>query len=184
MARLVLENWLIRARWHTTRLSNIGKIGIGLCVLALVFFFTAIVPQKQALKELKNKVKAMQQVQTGAAGQVKLDNNQALQVFYDFFPRSDSSPYWINELDRIAKSRSVELNSSDYRLTLEKGSKLVRYEIQLPVRGSYPQIRAFIADALQAIPALALVDVMIKRETIQSGRLEARLSMHLYLNDY
>ncbi len=184
MARFILENWLVRARWQIARLGNIGKAGIGLFVLALVFWFTAVVPQKQALKELKTRVKAMQQVQSGAGGQIKLDDNQALQVFYDFFPRSDSSPYWISELDRIARARGVELNSSDYRLTLEKGSKLVRYELQLPVYGSYPQIRGFVADALQAVPALALTDVVIKRETIQSGRLDVRLHMHLYLNDY
>lgn len=157
---------------------------MGLFVLALVLFFAAILPQKQALKKLKSKVKTMQLVQAGPAGQVKLDDSQALQVFYDFFPRSDSSPYWINELDKIARKRGAELSRGDYRLILEKGSKLARYEIQLPVRGSYPQIRAFIADALQAVPALALVDITFKREATQSGRLDARLGMHLYLNDY
>lgn len=157
---------------------------MGLLVLALVFYFAAGVPQKQTLKKLKNKVKAMQRVQEGSGGQVKLDDDQTLQVFYDFFPRNDSSPYWINELDKIAKKRGVELSSGDYRLLLEKESKLARYEIQLPVRGSYPQIRAFIADALQAVPTLALADITFKRESVQSGRIDVRLSMHLYLNDY
>jgi hypothetical protein len=158
---------------------------MGLLVLGLVLFFAVVMPQKQVLKALKNKVKTMQLVQAGPAGQeVKLDDSQALQVFYDFFPRSDSSPYWINELDKIARKRGAELSRGDYRLILEKGSKLARYEIQLPVRGSYPQIRAFIADALQAVPALALVDITFKREATQSGRLDARLGMHLYLNDY
>jgi hypothetical protein len=157
---------------------------MGLLVLGLVLFFAVVMPQKQVLKTLKNKVKTMQLVQTDPAGQVKLDDSQALQVFYEFFPRSDSSPYWINELDNIARKRGAELSRGDYRLILEKGSKLARYEIQLPVRGSYPQIRAFIADALQAVPALALVDITFKREATQSGRLDVRLGMHLYLNDY
>ncbi|MBK7354380.1 MAG: hypothetical protein IPJ05_13470 [Nitrosomonas sp.] len=50
------------------------------------------------------------------------------------------------------------------------------------MRGSYPQIRAFIADMLVTIPAVALVDMIIKREDIKSGRLEVRLSLNLYLN--
>lgn len=59
----------------------------------------------------------------------------------------------------------------------------MRYEMILPVRGSYPQIRAFIADALEAVPAIALVDVIIKREDIKVGKLDVRLSMSLYLHN-
>lgn len=184
MARIALGNWLIRARWHVTRLGTAGKIGVGLLALTLVFFVAAALPQERALEALKNKVKAMQQAQPGVAGQTKLTNNQALQVFYEFLPHSDSSPYWISEIDRIARESGVELNSSDYRLMMEKDSKLVRYEILLPLRGTYPQIRAFIAEALQAIPSLVLADIALKRETIQAGRVEAHLSLHLYLNDY
>lgn len=184
MARITLEPWLIRARWHVTRLGTSGKIGVGLLVLTLVFFMAAVLPQKQALVALKNRVEAMQQAQPDLAGQAKLTNNQALQVFYEFLPHSDSSPYWISEIDRIARENGVELNSSDYRLMAEKDSKLVRYEIQLPLRGTYPQIRAFIAEALQAIPSLVLADIALKRETIQAGRVEARLNLYLYLNDY
>lgn len=153
-------------------------------MLALVFFMAAVMPQQQILEELKDKVQAMRQAQPDSAGQTKLNDNQALQIFYDFLPRSDSSPYWISELDRIARDSGVELNSSNYRLTMEKESKLVRYEIQLPLRGTYPQIRAFIAGTLQAIPALALTDIIVRRETIQIGRVDARLNMYLYLNDY
>lgn len=184
MARIALKNGWIRARWHVTRLGTVGKAGAGLAVLALVFFMAAVLPQKQVLQELKSRVEAMQQVQPDASGRTRLNDNQALQVFYDFLPRSDSSPYWISELDRIARENGVELNSSDYRLMMEKESKLVRYEIQLPLRGTYPQIRAFIAGALQSVPTLALTDISIRRETIQAGRVEARLSMSLYLNDY
>ncbi|MEY3122340.1 MAG: hypothetical protein RI993_1165, partial [Pseudomonadota bacterium] len=39
-------------------------------------------------------------------------------------------------------------------------------------------------DALQAVPALALASVVIKRENIQTGRIDANLGMHLYLYDY
>ncbi len=111
-----------------------------------------------------------------------IDDNQAIQVFYDSFPNVDSSPYWVKEIDAVAKKRGVELHGSDYRLVSDKGSRLVRYEMILPVRGSYPQIRAFIADMLVTIPAVALVDMIIKREDIKSGRLEVRLSLNLYLN--
>ena len=82
----------------------------------------------------------------------------------------------------MLKKHKVELSRSDYRLMQEQDSKLARYEMVLPVHGSYPQIRAFIADVLETIPALALVDIALKREDIKSGKLDVRLSMNLYLH--
>ncbi len=183
MDRLTLERLLIQIRWQIARLNLIGKIGLGLLILSTVFFWAAVLPQKEGVHKLKEQAASMQQrTQVESAVGTKLDDNQALQVFYDFFPSIDSSPYWIKELDRIAKKHKVVLSRSDYRLMQEKDSKLARYEMILPVHGSYPQIRAFIADMLETIPAMALVDIVLKREDIKSGKLDARLNMNLYLH--
>jgi hypothetical protein len=184
MDRFTLEGLLAQIRWQVSRLTLIGKLGLGLLVLSVVFFWAAVLPQNEDLRVLIEKTASMhQQTQQASAESVRLDDNQALQVFYDFFPSIDSSPYWIKELDRVAKKRGIELSGSEYRLIQEQGSKLARYEMILPIRGSYPQIRAFIADALEAVPAMALVDVVIKREDIKSGKLDVRLGMNLYLHD-
>lgn len=184
MVHFNIRHGLIRLRWRLACLSNPGKLGVGMLILALVVVFAAILPQEKIKNTLKQKVRSAQAKQAEFPEQIKLNDDQALQVFYDFFPRSDSSPFWINDLDKIARNRGMEVSRGDYRLVLEKEAKLARYEIQLPVRGSYPQLRAFIADALQAIPALALASVTIKRENIQTGRIDANLGMYLYLNDY
>lgn len=183
MDQSTLARLLVQIRWQASRLTLIGKIGLGLLMLSLVFLFAAVLPQNEELHKLTEKAASLQQqTRRESAESVRLDDNQALQVFYDFFPNIDSSPYWIKELDRVAKKRGVELSGSEYRLIQEQESKLARYEMVLPIRGSYPQIRAFIADALEAVPAIALVDVIIKREDIKSGKLDVRLSMNLYLH--
>lgn len=111
-----------------------------------------------------------------------MSGDQALQVFYDFFPRVDSSPFWIRELVRIAKKQGVELTSSEYRLINEKDARMARYEMVLPVRGKYSQIRAFIADALEAVPAMAISAIAMKRESTAMDKLEVRLEINLYMN--
>jgi hypothetical protein len=63
----------------------------------------------------------------------------------------------------------------------EKDLKLARYEMLVPVRGKYSQVRGFIADALRAVPPMALVDVAIKREGVESELLDANLKFNLYL---
>lgn len=183
MDRYALNNLLAEIRWQTLRLSTIGKLGFGLIVLSIVFFLAAGWPQYETLDQIQKKaILLQQQSQNDTSQRIQLDDNQAIQVFYDSFPNVDSSPYWVKEIDNLAKKRGVELHGSDYRLVHDKGSKLARYEMILPVRGSYPQIRAFIADTLVTMPAVALVDMIIKREDIKSGRLEVRLNLNLYLN--
>ena len=186
MDRDILNNTLLRARWQMLRLGTAGKIGMGLFAFSAVFFLAAVLPRREESSELMDKAKAMQvrlRTAPALAPGGKMEGDQALQIFYAFFPRIDSSPLWIKELVQVAEQREVQISGSEYRMVREKDWKLARYEIVLPVRGKYPQLRAFIADALSAVPAMALVDVAIKRENVESELLEARLRFNLYLSE-
>ncbi len=44
-------------------------------------------------------------------------------------------------------------------------------------------MRGFIDDALHAVPAMALVDVVISRESVESELLEANVKFNLYLSE-
>lgn len=178
-------------RWQIGRLGNLGKIGFGLAVAAGIYYVLAVVPQETALQKLKDRAVTLQAQAaskksssdgTGSETGQKMSSDQALQVFYDFFPRIDSSPFWIRELVRLAKKHGVELTSSDYRLVNEQDGRLARYEMILPVKGRYPQIRAFIADTLETVPTIAISGITMKRENTNADRLDARLEVSLYLN--
>lgn len=186
--QIQLRSRLLQLRWEATRLGTIGKIGLGLFVMGIVLLIAAVLPQETTLQTLKERAETLQTQslvpsQGASRPSQKIGDNQALQIFYEFFPQIDSTPFWVRELARIAKKQRVEINSSDYRLVQEKGERLARYEMILPVRGSYPQIRAFIADALQAVPAIAVTGMVIKRENITTEQLDVRLEINLYLDE-
>ena len=183
-----LNRLQLRLRWQVARLGNAGKIGIGLFVVAGIFFLAVVLPQGTELLNLQERAEILQSKPQQAGDEATLANkkvggDQALQIFYEFFPRIDSSPFWIRELVRIAKKQGVEINSSDFRLSIEKDERLARYEMILPIRGRYPQIRAFIADVLEAVPTMAIVGIAFKRENVQSTQLEVRLEVNLYLDE-
>lgn len=183
-----LDRLMLQLRWQAGRLGVIGKTGLGLIVVTTIYFFSALLPQESDLQRLKERAETLQMQEQAKQNQGemesgrKLSGDQALQVFYDFFPRVDSSPFWIRELVQLAKKHNVELNSSEYRLVNENDARLARYEMILPVKGRYPQIRAFMAAALEAVPAMAISAIALKRENITSDRLEVRLEINLYLN--
>ena len=186
--RVQLRSILLQIRWEAVRLGTIGKIGLGLLIMAIVLLIAAVFPQDTTLQTLKTQAETLQTQPLSTSQKTsrptqKIGDDQALQIFYEFFPQIDSSPFWIRELARIAKKQRVEINSSDYRLIQEKGARLTRYEMILPIRGRYPQIRAFIADALQAVPAMAITGMVIKRENVNTEQLDVRLEINLYLDE-
>lgn len=175
-------------RWYISRLGAVGKIGVGLIVIAGIYFFSAVSPQESTLQKLKERADKLQiqalskQPPSDSEASKKMTGDQALQAFYDFFPQIDSSPFWIREIVRIAKKHNVELSSSEYRLVNENDARLARYEMILPIRGSYAQLRAFMADALETVSAMAISAIAIKRESVTTEKLEVRLEINLYLN--
>ena len=175
-----------QASWQVARLGPVGKMGVGLFAAAAVFYLAAVLPQNSTVSELKERADTMQvqiSAQNGTGPERRIGGDQALQIFYDFFPRVDSSPFWVRELVRIAKKNGVEMNSSEYRLVHENNARLARYEMILPIRGRYPQIRSFIADSLQDIPPLAIAGMVIKRENVETEQLEVRLEINLFLDE-
>lgn len=178
-------------RWQMGRLGNSGKIGIGLMVASGIYFFLAVIPQEAELQKLKDRAvtlqaQAVMNKSSGSSVETedgkKMSADQALQVFYDFFPRVDSSPFWVRELVRVAKKQGVDLSGSEYRLINEADARLARYEMILPVKGNYRQIRAFIAEALEVVPAMAISAIAMKRENITADWVETRIEINLYLN--
>lgn len=186
-----LQNAWLRMRWQGERLGTPGKIGFGLFVFSAAFFLAAVLPRRAESSALMMKAEAMQaqlksepaQARGAVGGRKVVHGNEGLQLFYEFFPGFDSTPFWINEMVQSAAEHAVEINGTEYRLVREKDVKLARYEMLVPVRGKYSQVRGFIADALRAVPPMALVDIAIKREEVESELLDANLKFNLYLSE-
>jgi hypothetical protein len=51
----------------------------------------------------------------------------------------------------------------------------------LPVRGTYPQIRHYIKEALAAVPTLSLAGIRFDRESIDDPMINARVKWVVYL---
>ena len=63
----------------------------------------------------------------------------------------------------------------------ERGFPLARYQVTLPVQGSYGEVRGFVDAVLDAVPAAALEELALKREEIGEPLVEARVRFVLFL---
>lgn len=110
-------------------------------------------------------------------------NDPAMQLaaFYRSFPRTSDLPDAMQTLNDAAQAEGLILEHGDYRLVQEPRKSYVRYEISLPVKGAYPQLRRFLAKVFADLPTLAVDEVQFTRTQVADALVECRLSLSLYL---
>ena len=181
----------LHARWwlrrEAQRLKWRGFAGIALAVVAVVLAIGVLRPTQRETVELRDDVAALraklrsasapgaQDTVVRPAGRTQLEN------FYAFFPAVGTLPDWLGEVHLAAARHGLVLETGEYRLQHPPGARLARYELELPLKGTYPQLRAFLADVLKKIPAAAVDDVVIRRETVASPQLDAKVRLFVYL---
>ena len=74
----------------------------------------------------------------------------------------------------------LEMRTADYRLAATDG-RLARYEITLPLTGTYAQLRSFFAEALDQNPVLSLDQLNLRRKRVNDTVIEAEASLTLHL---
>jgi Tfp pilus assembly protein PilO len=178
---------MIPLRWHlrqwTRTLRWQGLAGSVLVVAAVVSYFAAIDPARTRIRQLKDETQSVRASRSSvdAAKPVVAGREPWLQQFYGQLPPQASAPEWLRILFSAASAHSLRLERGQYKLTVDKSGQLLEYEIVLPVRGNYVQIRKFLADALEKIPAAALDEITIKREAIGDSRINASIRFTLFL---
>ena len=95
-------------------------------------------------------------------------------------PRAEAAVEMASRIYQAGTNNGLVLPTGEYRLERMSDERLLRYRINLPVSGSYPQIRAFVLEVLRTVPAAAVDDIQLRRDA-SGNQLEARLRVSLYL---
>jgi hypothetical protein len=174
-------------RWTLKRLSPLlgrqGIFAIVLLALCVPFYYSTLQPMQSSLNELKQNLKT---TQYAAMKKTNVDLNAASPIdqlveFYEFFPPEKDSPHWLGMMVRIADQNGLALNHGEYAVTRDTLGQLRRLSITLPVRGTYPQIRRYLATLTGEIPSMSLVNVQFERKNVEDTELHAKIKLALYL---
>jgi hypothetical protein len=104
-----------------------------------------------------------------------------LASFYEHFARGERLADRLARVYAIAHSLNVEMTHADYRLTSQPDRKIDRYQMILPVHGSYPTVRAFITASLRAMPMMSLDQVQFERKNVGDGAVDAQITFTFHL---
>jgi hypothetical protein len=153
-----------------------GAIGIGLLVAAALVQFTVLQPLRDRIDALAR------ETSLHGAPVASDDRHGQLERFYRHLS-AEKLPERLAALHAAAKAEGLVLQQGEYRLVRERGGRLKRYQVTLPVQGPYPAVRRFIAKALDEIPVAALEHVLFERKRIGDGVVEAQVRFTIFLAD-
>lgn len=168
-----VTDWL---GWLIARLGWPGIAGVVLLLGTAAlqhWLLAAMATQKADLIAQAATLEALQSRQAAAP-----PPSEALEPLTD----APASPETLGRLFKAASRVGLALMQGEYRLQGGSGGAgPLRYQIVLPAQASYPVLRSFLADALNANPALALDGITLSRERVEDGELKAVLRFTLYL---
>jgi hypothetical protein len=155
-------------------LGVMGAASIGLLIAAAMFFALVLQPLKDKHQLIESAL-----ARAGAGASQPEQASDKLATFYRFLDMEEANTDWLAKLYGIGKATGVELKSASYR-TQKAGERLERYEMVLPVAGSYAQIRDFLKRALAEIPVLSLDQMTLRRESRNEGAVQAELRLTIH----
>ena len=174
----------LTARMHqwTDALGAAGIVGIGLAVFAAALYASSVAPARDELKRLQTH--AARADSDGGEGYAHLNaaasSAEQLERFQRRLPPFSEAPALVLKLHAIAAANGVVLETGEYQPLRDRNTNITRYQITLPLKASYPQVRLFLAQLLDEVPAVSLDEISIRRESIDARAAETRVRLTAY----
>ena len=153
------------------RIGPAGMAGIFLLAAALLFSSYVLRPLEHRASLLRDRVSQKNPVAQPGAEKVA--------AVYEYLQQAEEPTDLLAKLHAIGTASGVQMKSASYK-THQTDARIVRYEVVLPVAGSYAQIRDFLKRSLAEIPVMSLDQLTLKREEKGSAvHAEMRLTLHM-----
>ena len=162
-------------------LGATGMAAFALLALGALFLGLVLKPLESRNAELSAELERLAARSAAAPGNPGAGSTSSkLDTFYSYLGRGEEATDWLARLYGIAKATGLDMQSATYK-SQAAGQRIERYEIVLPVSGTYPQVRDFLKRALAEIPVLSLDQMTLKREARNQAEVQAELHMTLHM---
>jgi hypothetical protein len=173
----------VRAKLLQIR-QDLGALGVSavLVLAGSVSFQLAVVgPLEDKARRLGDQLEARPRAAAANGMKTIPGASQTARVgeFYKFFDNGERIEDSLAKIYGIAGAAGLQLRAAEYRLS-EPRARLERYEISLPVQGTYGQIRLFLETCLRELPTLSLDRTVLRRKNANDTRIEADIVLTLH----
>lgn len=164
-------------RWLSV-LGTPGVVGVGLLLFTLGLYDSSIAPAAKRLAAVQARITKLQQ-QTRLS-KINLEQGP-LADFYSFFPPAENLRETLDRIYAAADKEGLELPKGDYRLVRGNQGQIATFQAVFPIRGTYPQLRRFIAVVLNEFPFVALDDLRLEKQRAADSSIDSQVKLTVYL---
>ncbi len=178
--RLHTGVWLWRHGWGMLLLASI----IG---LALAAYLVRLQVEAQSLQanvrigELQSSLAAAA-LQPAAPPAPASPDQQTLSALHRIVYTQDDVNRIVRQLYALGTQHQLDLQQADFRQDPQGFGGLVQQQVTLPVQARYPQLKAFMLQALQQLPGLSIDQIVIQRENVAQDRPEVTLKLSIWVS--
>lgn len=179
-APLKLARWRLRRAMHAMGWIAIG--GAALAIFAAGFVLSNVMPMQAKVAALRDQVQRLES-QAGKQAQIAEPGrpDAILATFYEQLPPAAQAPEVVRRLHSGARDAGLILERGEYRPLSDPSGRLTRYQVVLPVKGSYSQVKRFLAQAMHDTPGLALDAISLQRDEGGAAALEVQLRITVFM---
>lgn len=164
------------------RLHWQAQIGLLLIVTGLLLLLTVTSPKAHALKALNADITELKNSHQASTFQENINPEiDIAEQFYALLPAQKEVNIKIAQILQIASDNGLQVKKVEYTTQSTASAALLKYQIKLPLTGTYLQIRQFVTHTLNAQPSLALSDINFKRDDIGADLVKSNILFTLYL---
>ncbi len=164
--------------YQMNRIGRTGAAGAAMLLFAVIFFFSALLPQRQQLMALEHQIQLAHR-----PGGLAETAPVRLSRFMSSLPRRSELPTVVGQVFTLAATANVTLDRGRYELSPVRGGNLAQYRMTFPIKGHYPDIRQFIDSVLTAIPSAAVEGMRIERKAVGDDNVAADLRFSVFVRN-
>jgi hypothetical protein len=164
------------------RLGYPGVVAIGLLVCAAVAYGSALRPLTASALAAERQVATAGRAamaHTNASATANFNPASTITDLLASMPKEAELGAQLGSLHQISRRHSVVLDRGSFERTLDGRGRVARQTMSFQAVASYPALRRFLRDSLEAHAFLALDEVLVTPKAGDFSKLEARLRFSL-----
>lgn len=174
-SRISLARIELRVMERARQLGAPGIVGIAALAFCVAFQQSTLLPQAAQVRELRVAADASVPVRAAAPKPAA-----GAREFITSLPDRNALPAILAAIVQQAQAAGLSLDRGAYQWSADKSGTVARYQLTLPVTGSYPAVRQFVDATLAAVPAAALVGITLERPNVGDGTVSASLRFEIF----
>lgn len=161
------------------RLGLAGTLGVAALAFCAAYVQSSLLPEYSRVQALQSAVSEARAVHPARRSTPRIEADD----FIASLPDRDRLPGVLASFLQQAPAAGLSLDRGAYQWSTEKSARVARYQLTLPVSGSYPAVRKFIDSALAAVPAAALTGITLERPNVGDERVSANLRFEIFVRN-